>query len=275
MAAPVVPPVASEWAERLAGLDGVRAVALGGSTATGAADGASDLDLEVYASPLPPVEARRALIAPTAEDAEIGNDFSGPGDEWADLEGNAFDVAYFEPRRMEEHLDRVLVRHEASLGYSTAFWHTLRRCHVLVDPSGWLRDLQERALGPYPEALRRAIVAKNHPVLRAKRHSYLDQIRIAEDRNDVVAVQHRATALLASVFDLLFAVDRSPSPGEMRLLRTVAEQCPLRPPGFDDQVRAVLGASCGGDSDLIPRLHALLDGVDARLELGRAYRSLR
>ena len=45
---------------------------------------------------------------------------------------------------MEEQVDRVLVRNEATLGYSTCFWHTVRGSILLEDPRGWFAGLQER-----------------------------------------------------------------------------------------------------------------------------------
>ncbi|WP_257457411.1 nucleotidyltransferase domain-containing protein [Archangium lipolyticum] len=260
-----VPPLAREWAARFSSFEQVRAVALGGSSVTGAADPLSDLDLIVYASPPPPAEARRALILPTARRAEIDNTFFGTGDEWIDSSGQGVDTAWWSPEWMEDQLERVLVRFEASLGYTTCFWHTLRNSRVLFDRTGWLARLQDRARGPYPEPLRRAIVAKNHPVLRSKLSSYLEQIELALRRADPVSVQHRVTALLASYFDILFAVNRVPHPGEKRLLAHIGRLCPKRPPALEPQVKAVIRAVGQPEQDLLPNLHALLDGLDALL----------
>jgi hypothetical protein len=260
-----VPPLAREWAARFSTFEQVRAVALGGSWVTGSADPLSDLDLIVYASPPPPAEARRALILPTARRAEIDNTFFGTGDEWLDSSGQGVDAAWWSPEWMEEQLERVLVRFEASLGYTTSFWHTLRNSRVLFDRTGWLARLQERARGPYPEPLRRSIVAKNHPVLRSKLSSYLEQIELALRRADPVSVQHRVTAVLASYFDILFAVNRVPHPGEKRLLEHARRLCPKRPPELESQVEAVIRSVGHPQQDLLPHLHALLDGLDVLL----------
>jgi nucleotidyltransferase-like protein len=261
-----VPPLAREWAARFATFEQVRAVALGGSSVTGFADPLSDLDLVVYASPPPPAEARRALILPTARRAEIDNSFFGTGDEWIDQSGQGVDVVYWSPEWMEDQLERVFVRFEASLGYTTSFWHTLRNSRVLFDRTGWLTRLQEQARVPYPEPLRRAIVEKNHPVLRRKLASYLEQIELALRRADLVSVQHRVTAVLASYFDILFAVNRVPNPGEKRLLAHARRICPKRPPELEAQMEAVIRSVGLPAQDLLPNLHALLDGLDALLE---------
>ena len=71
--------------------------------------------------------------------------FWGPGDEWLHAPtGIHVDAIYFDAAWMEEQVDRVLVRHEASLGYTTCFWHTVRGSIVLEDPRGWLAGLQAR-----------------------------------------------------------------------------------------------------------------------------------
>ena len=260
-----VPVLAREWAERFATFEQVRAVALGGSTAAEVADSLSDLDLYVYASPPPPAEARRALIVPTARRAEIDNTFFGTGDEWIDVSGRGVDAMYWSPEWIEDQVERVLVRFEASLGYTTSFLHTVRSSRVLFDRTGWFSRLQERARGPYPEQLRHAIVAKNHPVLRGKLSSYLDQLELALRRQDLVSVNHRVTALLASYFDILFALNRVPHPGEKRLLAHVKRLCPKQPPGLERQVEAVLRAVGAPEQGLLPQLHTLLEGLDALL----------
>jgi hypothetical protein len=111
--------------------------------------------------------------------------------------------------------------------------------------------------------LRRAIVAKNHPVLRSTLSSYVHQIALALAREDHVSVNHRITALLASYFDILFAVNRLPHPGEKRLVEFVSENCPLRPPRFQAQVHELLLAVApAGRTDVFDKVNDLLDGLD-------------
>jgi len=245
-------------------LPGVVAVALAGSQAGGTADERSDLDLYVYA-PGPPSFADRARIAAAfAATAEIGNAFWEPGDEWTDERtGLHVDLIYRTPAWIEEQLDRVLVRHEASLGYSTSFWHNVLHARPLVDRDGWFSILQARATRPYPEPLKRAIVARNHPVLRRIASSYRHQLALAIGRADAIGVQHRTTALLASYFDILFAVNELPRPGEKRLLRHATTRCAKLPRGFAADVHALLAVAPAPPSDaLLARVDALLDGLD-------------
>ena len=197
---------------------------------------------------------RRALARPGAE---IDNRFWEPGDEWIDpATGAHLDIMYRSPAWIEDQLERVLVRNEASLGYTTCFWYNVLHSEPLVDPDGWYRALQQRARVSYPEGLRRAIIATNWPVLRNNHSSYRRQIELALERGDEVSVQHRTTAVLASYFDIWFALERQPHPGEKRLLRHLPE----REAG---QVRALIHAR---PEELLDRLGALLDGLSDRIE---------
>lgn len=240
-------------AERLGGLPQVVAVAMAGSRGAGSQDERSDVDLYVYTLGEISLEFRRELGGPGAE---IANRFWEPGDEWIDAaSGLHFDIMYRSPPWIEDQLDRVLVRQEASLGYTTCFWYNIIHSKTIVDPRGWYATLQQRADAPYPEGLRRAIIEKNLPVLRHNRTSYRVQIARALERNDLVSRQHRATALLASVFDIVFALERMPHPGEKRLLDRA-------PKTLAELVRGVINAG----ADLLERVDVLLDAIEKRIE---------
>jgi hypothetical protein len=260
---PPKPPPIRHVAARFAALPGVTTVALGGSHATLAADDRSDHDLYVFVPEPPPLAARAAIAAPHDPRPEIGNAFFGPGDEWTDARtGLRLDVVYWESTWIEDQLARVLDRHLPSVGYSTCFWYTVRNALPLVDRDGWFAALQAKAARPYPEPLRRAIVANNHPLLRTARSSFLHQIELALARDDPVGVQHRTTALLASYFDVLFALNRQPHPGEKRLLAHAHRLCPILPDEMEDQVVALIRADPG---TVVARAHALIDALDANL----------
>jgi hypothetical protein len=257
---------------RLAALFGelppVVAVALGGSLAGGAADAASDIDLYVYTRGDLPLSAREAVVAQAggASRADMGLTYFGPGDEWIDgATGIHVDAVYFDADWMAGQVRRAVVDHAPSLGYSTAFWHTVRTSQPLTDRHGWLAALQAAAAVPYPEPLRRAIVAYNHPILRGTLSSYRAQVAKAVARGDLVSINHRLAALLASYFDILFAVNRVPHPGEKRLLAQAAARCPSLPVDFAADVTAVLNAAGAAPADLLGHLDRVLDRLDAWL----------
>jgi len=259
-------------AARLAGLYAalpqVEAVALSGSRAGSAVDAASDIDLYIYTRAEIPLESRTAIVAACggASRASLGLTYWGPGDEWYDrATGIEVDANFFEADWMQGQLERVIDRCEPSLGYTTCFWRTVRSSRVFYDPHGWFAALQAKALAPYPEELRRNIITFNHPVLREVIPAYQHQIEKAVQRADLVSVNHRLAALLASYFDILFAMNRVLHPGEKRLMAYALAECPSLPEGMPADLEAVLRAAGAGDQVLLDCLTRLLDRLDAWL----------
>lgn len=240
-------------AARFGELDSVMAVVLAGSRGAGSVDGLSDFDIYVYSSEEVPLEFRRALLG---RQAEIDNRFWEPGDEAILDEALRIDVMYRSPQWIKDQLDRILVRHQASIGYTTCFWFNVLHSEPLWDRAGWFLALQQRAQVDYPNELRHAIIAKNWPILRHNQSSYRHQIEIALQRRDDVSVHHRITALLASFFDVWFALERQPHPGEKRLLTHL-------PPEW---VRRVQGLLQSRGDDVLTSVDRLLDPLDVRLQ---------
>ena len=259
--------IAEEIAGRFAGLPYVQAVVLSGSRTSRADDGHSDFDIYVYTQQEVPPIWRLELARPYGSHIAVDNHYWETGDDWIDTRtGREVDIMYRSPEWIEEQLDRVLVHCEASTGYSTCFWYNVLNSQILYDRAGWFGRLQERVNQPYPEALRRAIVAKNHPILRKTNSSYIQQLELAVERRDLVSINHRVAALLASTFDLLFAVNHQPHPGEKRLVAYVEMLCPKRPPELAQQVGAMIAASAlPGQPELLTCANSLLDSLDTLL----------
>lgn len=259
--------LARELARRFREFPTVEAVAWGGSQAHTAGDPLSDIDLYVYTSAVIPLGARQALVAEMqARRADLNLQFWDLGDEWYDAAtGLEVDVVYWEPAWMESQLDRLWRQHQASLGYTTCFWYTIRYSRLLFDRRGWFSDLQQQSEQPYSEALRHAVIAKNHAVLRRVIPSYTHQIEKASRRGDRVSLNHRVAALLASYFDAVFALNRVLHPGEKRLIEWAQAQCAHLPVEMADQIEAVLQAACLVDGRLMQQVNALLDNLDELL----------
>ncbi len=268
MVAPFGLSIAQQIAARFAAQPEVTAVALGGSRSTGAADPRADIDLYVYAAPPLAVATRAAIASAMAAPGprEIDNHFWEPGDEWALASADdtlRIDIMYRAPAWIEAELDRVLVRHEASLGYSTCLWHNVRHASVLYDRDGWFAQLQGIAAAPYPAELRRAIVATNRAVVRGIHSSLLHQLERAVERGDRVGIQHRLTAILASYFDIIFALNRQTHPGEKRLLALARGQCAHLPANFPTTLDALLDTP--PSPTIVGLVIALLDELDTLL----------
>ena len=258
----------NEIATALGEVEAIEAVVLAGSRVASGGDAGSDVDLYVYAREPVSLSQRAAVANRFADRVEVGNTFWEPGDEWIDRQtGLQIDIMYRSPGWIEDQLDRVLLRHEASIGYSTCFWHNVLHSRSSVrSASDGIEHCRAWADRPYPQPLQQAIIARNHPILRQTLSSYSRQIERAVERGDSVSVQHRLTAMLASYFDILFAVNALPHPGEKSLLRIASARCAKQPPGMVSEVESLLAmAAYPADARVLDRVTTLLDGLDALL----------
>ncbi|MBW4557049.1 MAG: DUF4037 domain-containing protein [Trichormus sp. ATA11-4-KO1] len=245
----------------------VVAVVLAGSQTNQAADPASDLDFYVYVSEEITLEIREAIAQKFADRVEINNQFWEPGDEWVDRDsGRRVDIMYRMTDWSKNQLDRILIHHQASIGYSTCFWFNVCHSLPLYDPDGWFQQLQQQAKQPYPQPLVEAIIAKNYPILRKNFSSYAHQMELAIQRNDLVSLNHRTAALIASYFDIIFAVNQTPHPGEKRLLQLTKKLCSELPTNMEDTVNNLFFALFAGRNlYIIAYVNRLVDGLDQLL----------
>jgi hypothetical protein len=105
---------------------------------------------------------------------------------------------------------------------------------------------------------------QNHAVLRSS-SPLTPSDRKAQSRGDLVSVNHRVAALLASYFDVLFALNRVLHPGEKRLLAFAAKNCPLLPKDIPATIENLLKSTAAGDANLMKYTHQLVDDLDELL----------
>ena len=260
--------IAEEISGYFSGYEQVQAVAMGGSRTAGTTDKSSDIDLYVFTTDAIPLEEREKIMQKRgATRSNLDLKFWDPGDEWFDAHsGIEIDVMYWDVNWISSMLDNVLVYQQASMGYTTCFWRTIQKAVPLFDRSGWFEALQESTMVPYPEKLRSEIISKNFSVLREVIPSYLVQIEKAVQRDDLVSVNHRLAAFLASYFDVLFAANRVLHPGEKRMLSFAIENCPILPQEMERQITAAL-QSAGDISSLPGVLNQLVDNLENMLRL--------
>ena len=218
---------------------------MGGSYGSGSgnSDSASDIDLYVYTRGDIPLKARDSIVAQTggATRSSLNLNYWGAGDEWLNAPtGIEIDIVYFDARWMEDQISRVVENHQASLGYTTCFWHTIRQSMVFFDQNAWFARLQKRCLVEYPEILRQNIIALNHPVLHSVIPAYANQLEKAVKRHDLVSVNHRLAGLFASYFDIIFAVSRQLHPREKRLVELALKNCISLPANMETDIYSIL-----------------------------------
>ena len=260
-----------QLADLFAALPQVEAVSLGGSRggASNAPDSASDIDLYIYTRAEVPIAARQAIVTHTggALRVDLGQNYWGPSDNWYHApEGTEVDIVYFDAAWMEEQIRLVMEEQQPGMGYSRCVCYTIAQSIIFADPRGWFKALQTRCAAPYPEALRRNIVTYNHPLLRGIISSYEHHVRKAVQRRHLVSINHRLAALLASYFDILFAFNRIPHPGEKRQLEFALQNCPVIPENLQADLASLLLISEADIPHLPGRVNVLLDRLDEMLE---------
>lgn len=258
--------LAQHIADRYAQIPLVRAVAMSGSTASHAADSGSDIDMYVYVEREIPLDQRIAAAEPYNPDAEFNLQIWETTDDYVNAEtGYALDVLYRWVSWTESEMDRIFVNPVGWLGYTTSVWHNIRTAVPLFDRDGWFARIQAQANQPYPEALRIAIIDKNALATRRTMFSYMQQVEKALKRGDLVSVNHRVAAVLASYFDILFALNRQTHPGEKRQISFAESLCPNRPEAMRADIETVLRLSGTGDPQTAAALHHLLDRLNPLL----------
>ena len=70
--------------------------------------------------------------------------------------------------------------------------------------------------------------------------SYYEQIEKAIARNDMVSINHRISAFLASYFDIIFAQNELLHPGEKRLIQFAKTNCKILPKNFEKNINDLL-----------------------------------
>ena len=80
-----------------------------------------------------------------------------------------------------------------------------------------------------------------------------------------MSVNHRLAALLASYFDIVFALNRVLHPGEKRQLAFALSQCQQLPKDMQADLELVLRAAGTANTELLGHLGRLLDCLDAVL----------
>ena len=223
----------NELFEELGSLSQVEAIALGGSRATGRNDEKSDYDVYVYITDSIDENQRRNILDKYCKYMEIGNSFWELEDDVTLRDGIDMDIIYRDMKGFENMVSSVVMDCIPWNGYTTCMWHNLITSKIVLDKNGKLSTLQEKYRIPYPKELKENIIANNLKLLSGMLPSFDMQIKKAENRGDLVSVNHRVTEFLASYFDIIFALNEMTHPGEKRMQSICSKECSILPNNFD------------------------------------------
>lgn len=240
----------------------VEAILLAGSAASGTFDENSDFDVYIYTTAPIPTTVRQELANKHMRYVELDNRYWELEDDGILKCGTPIDLVYREVAWIEEHLHRLLVESQPSIGYTTCFWGNLLKSKILFDRNGRLTSLKERYTVPYPQQLKKRIIQLNRELLKGKLPAYYDQIQKAIKRQDSVSINHRIAAFLASYFDILFAINEVAHPGEKRLVTLAQAMCRNLPRNFANDMEHLLALSGTFSPHILNALDTLILHLD-------------
>lgn len=248
--------ILKEIADSYPSLNTVEAVVVAGSRTANQSDELSDYDIYVYCTNDPDIEFRTNLAKKYASLYEIDNRYFETGDEWLLKDGNnKFDFMFRNLDFAEAEIKYVFKEHNAKVGYTTCFLHNIATSQILFDKNGRFKALKEQLNEPYPNELKKNIIHKNLMLLSEKQNaSYLEQISNAIKRDDIVSVNHRIAAFLASYFDIIIALNEKFHPGEKRLINFCIKNCSLLPQDFEKNIKALLNSKNNEKLDILANM---------------------
>lgn len=242
----------------------VQAIAIGGSTSAQTADNISDIDVYVFTENNIPIENRENIIKKHSTKYEIGGEYFGSGDEFiVDELNQQLDVMYWNVNWFEEIINNVWFKHYPSNGYTTAFVYTLNNFKIIYDKENWLLHLQKSIQTAYPKELKQNIIKRNMMLMKDKPFaSYYEQIEKALNRNDLVSINHRISAFLASYYDVLFAANELLHPGEKRLVQYAKDKCKILPKDYEENINNLL---IQPNPETLSILNSMVENIRAKI----------
>lgn len=245
----------------------VNGILLAGSHATKTNDKNSDYDIYIYVSKEIDLEKRKEITDKFFSYVELDNTFWETEDDGVLKEDNIeVEIIYRDLKWIEISLNRTLIECQADTGYTTCFWSNIISSIILYDKNGELNKLQEKYRINYPKALKENIIKKNYPLLRKQMPSYYNQIEKALKRNDFVSINHRVAALFASYFDIIFAINEVPHPGEKKLIKIIKNNNLKIPKEINKNIKTILELATTCSSDILLEIDDLVNNLDVLLK---------
>lgn len=245
----------------------VIAITLSGSCAIGRNDNYSDIDISIITERDIPIKKREAIVKKFSDFVEVNNRFGRLSDEFILRNSSTqIDISYFDFNWLENELKNILEKYNASVGYSTCFWHNVINSLIVFDKNGKFKDLKEKYTIEYPEELKRNIVIKNYPILKNNFSAYYNEIEKAINRNDIVNLNNIMVAFLESYFDIIFAINEIPHPGEKRLLSIVNTMCKKVPNNALEDIEKLIKDISKSDNSILEDINEIIMQLDIILK---------
>lgn len=224
--------------EELSAHKHIVAITLGGSRASGNNDAKSDYDVYVYFDEKVDSKFRLRVLKKYCKHMEIAVDFFEEEDDCILNNGIVIELIYRNINDTKNNVHNIMKNSNASLGYTTCVLDNLVTAKILYEDNNVYSNLIKCI--SYSDELRNSIIKKNMEMLHGVIASYDAQIIKAYQRKDMISVNHRIAAYLASYFDVLFAINKVYHPGEKRLIELAKKKCKKLPIDFETDINKLL-----------------------------------
>lgn len=247
-------------------LEEVESILLAGSRATNRVDENSDYDIYIYTNKEIAIDKRKSITDTYCSYMELNNTFWETEDDGILREGEVpVEIIYRDMDFLEGFLNRTLIKCEADIGYTTCFLANLLDSVILFDRHGKLTGLQKKYNIPYPYKLKQNIVDKNYPLLKQQMPAYYHQIEKALKRDDFISVNHRVAAFFASYFDIIFAINEMPHPGEKKILSILDNDNLKKPVNMRNNVMNIIRLGVDHSFRILSEIDELINNLDQLL----------
>lgn len=248
-------------------LEQVEGILLAGSHATKTNDNNSDYDIYIYTTNEIALESRKKITDKFFDYIELNNTFWEIEDDGVLKEGNTqVEIIYRNLQWIDSILSRTLLKCEADVGYTTCFWSNFINSIILYDKNDVLEKLQNKYKINYPEKLKENIIRKNYPLLKKQMPAYYHQIEKALKRDDFISVNHRVAAFFASYFDIIFAINEMPHPGEKKLIQIIKNSNLKTPKDMYKNIEAILKLASTNSNDILLEINDLVNNLEILLK---------
>ena len=248
----------NDFINALCNIDGIQALALGGSRTTERTDEKSDYDFYLYSENGIDQDTRRKILSKHCKYFEIGNNYWELEDNGQLNCGIDFDIIYRNSQQFVKTVADVVENYNAYNGFTTCLWHNVLNSEIIFDKDDMFKKIKERFSIPYPQKLKENIIKRNMALLSDSVISYDKQIMKSIYRKDLINLNNRISAFLASYFDIIFAVNELPNPGEKRIMEICLNKCKVLPNGFERNVNSLIQNMNNNESKILETIKNII-----------------
>ena len=248
----------NDFINALCNIDGIQALALGGSRTTERTDEKSDYDFYLYSENGIDQDTSRKILSKHCKYFEIGNNYWELEDNGQLNCGIDFDIIYRNSQQFVKTVADVVENYNAYNGFTTCLWHNVLNSEIIFDKDDMFKKIKERFSIPYPQKLKENIIKRNMALLSDSVISYDKQIMKSIYRKDLINLNNRISAFLASYFDIIFAVNELPNPGEKRIMEICLNKCKVLPNGFERNVNSLIQNMNNNESKILETIKNII-----------------